>query len=144
MGSLAITLHCVLILTMSLITRKKGKGEYAYTVRREGRKVIHKYIGSVKNPEVRDKIQHIKEASMLPVRFRALFWDVDIERIRVKKHARFIIERILEYGNMDSIYWLQRVFSAQTILDVMGESRKISRKSRNLWEAWFGGGGNYA
>ncbi|MGO9014414.1 MAG: DUF6922 domain-containing protein [Dissulfurispiraceae bacterium] len=125
---------------MSVITRRIGKGEYAYTVHREGAKVIHKYMGSIKNPAVMAQLQKIKEVNMVPERFHALFWDVDIKRIQIKKHAVYIIERILEYGNLDSIYWLQRVFSAQTILDVLETSRLISQKSKNLWESWFGGG----
>jgi bacterioferritin (cytochrome b1) len=129
---------------MSVITRKIGNGEYAYLVRREGDRVIHTYLGSVRKPEVIAKLRQSREASMIPDRFRALFWDVDIERIQIKKHARYIIERILEYGDLDSIYWLQRVFSGQTILDVLSESRKISQKSRNLWEAWFGEGREHA
>ena len=129
---------------MSVILRRIGNGEYAYMVHREGGKVIHKYLGSVKDPKIQAEIQHMKEASMVPARFRAFFWDVDVKRIKVKKHSRYIIERILEYGNMDSIYWLQRVFSAQAILDVIRESRKISEQSKNLWKTWFGPGDNYA
>jgi|SRR5208283_302296 len=129
---------------MSVITRRIGKGEYAYKVYREGSKVVHKYLGSVKNPDVIAKLQNIREVNVVPERFRALFWDVNIERIRIKKHTRYIIERMLEYGDLDAIYWLQRVFPAQVILDVMADSRKISQKSRGLWEAWFGGEGGYA
>ncbi len=129
---------------MTVVIRKVGKGEYAYVVHREGHKVIHKYLGSVKNPEVRAKIRQMKEAEKVPSQFRAFFWDVDIGRIKVKKHSKYIIERILEYGNMDSIYWLQQVFPAQTILGVIGESRKVSEKSKNLWKTWFGATDNYA
>lgn len=75
---------------------------------------------------------------MLPDRFSSLFWDVCIKNINIKKNANYIIERILEYGDLDAIAWMQQVYAWQTIIDVLLISRSISAKSRNFWELWFG------
>jgi len=123
---------------MSLVTKKIGKGEYVYLVTREGKKVVHKYLGPADRPQVKKKFAEKKDASMVPERFRSLFWDTSLGNIQIKRHARYIIERVLEFGNMDALEWLQRVYPTQTIIDVLTVSRSISEKSRNFWEIWFG------
>jgi hypothetical protein len=51
---------------MNLITKKIGNGEYAYLVFREGKKIVHKYLGSANNPQVVDLMMDKKEASIIP------------------------------------------------------------------------------
>ncbi len=41
------------------------------------------------------------------MKFRqSLFWDVDPKTINPKKHARYIIERILDFSHDDEVRWL--------------------------------------
>jgi hypothetical protein len=122
---------------MNLITKKIGKGEYAYLVFREGKKIVHKYLGSANNPWVVKLVTEKKEASMIPERLRYLFWDTNLNKIRIKQNARYIIERVLEFGDMNSLEWLQRVYPISAIIDVIFLSRAISEKSRNFWMLWF-------
>lgn len=123
---------------MSVVTKKIGKGEYVYLVTREGKKVVHKYLGPAGSPQAKKKLAEKKEVSMIPERFRSLFWDTSLGNIHIKRHARYIIERILEFGDIDALEWLQRVYPTQTIIDVLSVSRSISEKSRIFWEIWFG------
>ena len=123
---------------MSVVTKKIGKGEYVYLATREGNKVVHKYLGPVGSPQVKKKLAEKKEVSMVPERFRSLFWDTSLGNIQIKRHARYIIERVLEFGDLDALEWLQRVYPTQMIIDVLSVSRSISEKSRNFWEIWFG------
>ncbi|MBZ0154918.1 MAG: hypothetical protein K8I29_01725 [Alphaproteobacteria bacterium] len=121
-----------------MITKKIGKGEYAYLAVREGKKVVHKYLGPVDSPEVQKKLAEKKETAVVPERFRALFWDTNIDAIHLKRNARYIIERVLEFGELDALEWMQRVYPTQIIIDVLSVSRSISERSRNFWEIWFG------
>jgi hypothetical protein len=123
---------------MSVAIKKIGKGEYAYLVTREGKKVVHKYLGPIGSPQVNKKLAEKKEVSMIPERFRSLFWDTNPDSIHMRRHARYIIERILEFGDLDALEWLQKVYPSQTIIDVLGVSRSISDKSRIFWGIWFG------
>ena len=123
---------------MAIITRKIGNKEYAYLIFREGEKVTHKYLGSLKNPHVARLMDTQKESSVIPVRLHALFWDTGLEKIHIKRNARYIIERLLEFGDMYALEWLQRVYPARTIIDVIFLSRNITEKSRNFWMLWFG------
>ena len=123
---------------MSIITKTIGKGEYAYLVKREGKKVVHKYIGPVSNPKVAKIISDKKETAAVPERFRSLFWDTSLKNIHLRKNARYVIERILEFGDLDSVEWMQRVYTLQTVIDVLTLSRSITEKTRNFWLQWFG------
>jgi hypothetical protein len=125
---------------MSVVMKKIGKGEYAYLVAREGSKVVHKYLGPAGSLQVKNMLAGIKEVSSIPDRFRPLFWDASPGNIHIRKNARYIIERVLEFGDNEAIAWLQRVYTTRTILDVLNASRAISNKSRNFWQIWFGVG----
>jgi len=123
---------------MSIITKTIGKGEYAYLVKREGKKVVHKYIGRVNDPKVAKIISDKKETLAVPERFRSLFWDTNLKNIHLRKNARYVIERILEFGDLDAVEWMQRVYTLQAVIDVLTLSRSITEKSRNFWLQWFG------
>lgn len=123
---------------MSIILKTVGKREYAYSAYRLGKKVIHKYIGPVSKDDVASKIEKLRVERAIPERVRALFWDVDSNKINLRANARYIIERILETGDMEAFDWLQRIYPARTIIEVLETSRKISPKSKHFWSVWYG------
>jgi hypothetical protein len=122
---------------MGIITKRVGNREYAYLAVREGKRVHHRYLGPVDSQRVMQRVLEQKEVATVPRRFRSLFWDTDLGNIRIKEHARYIIERILELGDLDAVNWLQKVYSVQVILDALAASRTVGDKSRNFWEIWF-------
>lgn len=64
----------------------------------------------------------------------SLFWDVDPNTVDPKKHGRYIIERILEFGRDDEIRWLVHYYSSQIIRDVLNRSRGVlHEKTKALW-----------
>jgi hypothetical protein len=123
---------------MSVIIKKIGKNKYAYLVIREGKRVVHKYLGPLNNPQVAKIISERKEISAIPKHLYYLFWDTSLNNIHIKRNARYIIERVLEFGDMDAVQWLQKVYSTQNIVDVLNLSKTITEKSRNFWMIWFG------
>lgn len=68
------------------------------------------------------------------IKFRqSLFWDVDPKTINPKKHAKYIIERILDFGNDKEVRWLFRNYPKSLIKEVVLKSRVLHSKSKNLW-----------
>ena len=68
------------------------------------------------------------------MRFRqSLFWDVDPKTIDEKKHARYIIERVLDFGNDKEVRWVYHNYSPRVIKDVVKKSRVMHKKSKALW-----------
>jgi len=69
------------------------------------------------------------------MKFRqALFWDVNPKNIDVKKNARYIIERVLEFGDPGEVGWVLRYYPKSTIKKVIHLPRvQLSPKSKALW-----------
>lgn len=64
---------------------------------------------------------------------QSLFWDVDPKSIDTKKHASYIIERILDLGNDREVRWLNKNYSPALIGRVVKKSRTLHAKSKKLW-----------
>lgn len=74
---------------------------------------------------------------MLPKYLRKYFWDVDFKGLSKEKDYFFIIERLLEFGDLKSVSWLRTVFSEQKIKEVIKKSRGLSDRSCNFWSAIY-------
>ena len=68
---------------------------------------------------------------------RSLFWDVDTKTIDPKKHARYIIERILDFGTDEEVRWMTHSYTPRIIRDVVHRSRALHDKSKALWELLY-------
>lgn len=69
-----------------------------------------------------------------PMKFRqSLFWDVDPKTIDPKKHARYIIERIMNLGNDHEVHWMAHYYQTKLLKDVAMHSKALDPKSRVLW-----------
>ena len=70
------------------------------------------------------------------LRFReSLFWDVNPKNIDLKKHARYIIERILDFGTDKEVAWLWNTYPKSLVRDVVKKSRVLQPPTRALWQA---------
>ncbi|MBI1912135.1 MAG: hypothetical protein HYS21_09045 [Deltaproteobacteria bacterium] len=78
-----------------------------------------------------------KRPSPVPDEFYYLFWDTDPKRIDLKRNDRYVIERVLEVGDLKSLKWIQMIYPTGLIIETLKTSRKISHKSKNFWAIWF-------
>jgi len=69
----------------------------------------------------------------LPEFTHRYFWDIDPAELDVGEYPRYVIERLLEYGDLPSVRWMERRFSREEIVEVLKSSRALSRKSANFW-----------
>lgn len=68
------------------------------------------------------------------MKFRqSLFWDVDPKTIDEKKHARYIIERILDFGNDKEVRWMWQHYNKNQIGDIVSKSRGLMPATKSLW-----------
>ncbi len=64
----------------------------------------------------------------------SLFWDVDPKTIDPEKNARYVIERILDFGEPKEVRWLFKQYSQTEIKRVMNLPRsQVDPKSKSLW-----------
>ena len=124
---------------MSIVIKSIGKQRYAYQAYRNGARVAQRYLGNIADKNVKKMIEEIQRGNQVQQRFHPLFWDVDPNKISTRRNARYIIERILEVGDIDAFRWIQEIYPTRLILETCNTSRKISEKSRIFWKIWLGG-----
>ncbi|MBS4032218.1 MAG: hypothetical protein KGZ63_12480 [Clostridiales bacterium] len=74
---------------------------------------------------------------MLPDFLHRFFWDHPVKQIDEDTHSFFIIERLLELGNDEAIHWVLRHYTDSDIINVVKDSRSLSRKTANFWKNYF-------
>jgi len=75
---------------------------------------------------------------LIPNFVKKYFWDVDFLKLDKKEHSKFIIERILEYGDKKAVEWMREEFKLDQIKNVLQNSRNLSQKSANFWQIILG------
>jgi hypothetical protein len=82
---------------------------------------------------------------MSPLRKKSLFWDTDAQTIDLVKNKRFVIERILKFGNLTDYSWLRNKYTPDEIKEVITRNRsELDRKSLNFWSSIYNISGHHA
>ncbi|OYD16737.1 hypothetical protein CH330_01910 [candidate division WOR-3 bacterium JGI_Cruoil_03_51_56] len=74
---------------------------------------------------------------VIPESVRRLFWDIRVETVDVKYHYRFIIRRVLDFGNPAAIKWLRATYPSQVIKEVVDAKRGLAHKTVVFWTRYF-------
>ncbi len=122
---------------MGISIKKIGGRRYAYTAHRNGNKVIQRYLGPLNDPDVMAQMAEIQRVKSVPSRLFKFFWDVDPKTLNVRRHSRFIIERILDVGDLDAFWWAQKQYPTALLIEVSLTSRRLSDRSKQFWKIWF-------
>lgn len=69
----------------------------------------------------------------LPQRFAKYFWDINPERIDTKKYPQYVLERLLQFGDISAVKWGLSRFGKDKVIDVVKTSRQINRKTANFF-----------
>ena len=73
----------------------------------------------------------------IPDFVKKYLWGVSSKTLSTQKHAIFIIERILEYGDFDSVFWIDKTYGKQKVAETLKTSVRISPKSANLYSLYY-------
>lgn len=73
----------------------------------------------------------------IPGFIASYLWDVKTDDLVPQKHADFIIERVLEYGDEKSLIWLKKKFSREKIISILTKSKRISPKTGNFYAIYY-------
>lgn len=63
----------------------------------------------------------------------SLFWDTDVKRLNVQKNAKYIIERIMDFGNEEEARWMRRYYPKSLLSEVVRRSKVLGSGSKTLW-----------
>ncbi len=98
-------------------------------------------VADNKNGSSNNKENHPHEAapkSSIPVGFSPYFWEIeDVSVIDIEKHSFFIIERLLNEGNEETVNWLFASYSEEEIKEVVLSSRRLTEKTAYCWKNFF-------
>lgn len=70
----------------------------------------------------------------LPVYLKKYFWECDFDKLSLNNYSFFITERILNYGNAESIKWMLGKIDLQLLTEVIARSKNIDKKTKNYWK----------
>jgi len=78
-----------------------------------------------------------RRKGIIPKRIKRLFWDVDKDTVDLILHRSYIIRRIMDYGNIEDVKWMLKIYSQREIIEVIRKSWGLSRKSAYFWSTYF-------
>ena len=77
-------------------------------------------------------------STAIPDNVLKLFWDADKPGIDVQRHARYIICRVLDFGDTAEVHWLFDTYGEEPIKQVIAANPPLHPKSLNYWRKRFG------
>jgi len=72
---------------------------------------------------------------MIPSVFNKYFWDVDVKNLSRK--PLFVIQRLLEKGDLKSASWVMKNYDKKTIEKAFTTLRDFSPKVANFWKLFL-------
>lgn len=70
----------------------------------------------------------------LPEKFRKYFWEYRGIPLNIGEDATLITERILTFGNPESLHWLLNCIDLPFLKKTISKSRKLDAKTLNYWK----------
>ena len=77
------------------------------------------------------------ERKRVPKEVQRLFWDVKKGEVDTEVHRSYIIRRVMDFGNMADVKWMEETYSTERIVEVVKKSKGLSRKSAYFWAAFY-------
>jgi hypothetical protein len=73
----------------------------------------------------------------IPIAFKKYFWDYEFSDLNLNEYGLIITERILNYGNLESIKWLLRRIDTAFLKEVVKNGRYLDKKTKNFWSIYL-------
>lgn len=74
---------------------------------------------------------------MIPSAFNKYFWDTDVKNIDPSKNPLFVIQRLLDKGDQESVSWVLENFDKETIRKTFTTLRDYSPKVAYFWKLFL-------
>jgi hypothetical protein len=65
-----------------------------------------------------------------------LFWDVSLQKIDPCKHKNYILERILNFGDVEDFAWALSFYGKEEVKKA-ASLKSLNKKSANFWSLYF-------
>lgn len=74
---------------------------------------------------------------MLPSYLHRFFWDTTPSGIEIQTNAAYVIERLMETGDMDAVKWMLATYPREKMISTLKVTRSLTPKSANFWALYF-------
>lgn len=68
---------------------------------------------------------------------KSLFWDVELGTLSIERDEKFILGRILHFGNEDDIQWAMDAYGLKKIEQAISQAKSLDKKSLSFWCQYF-------
>lgn len=75
--------------------------------------------------------QYMKKTEIKSIFRPSLFWDAG--EIDAAKHAAYIIARVLDFGNIEDVHALRKIFPDEKIIETIRTRRSLLPKTGKYW-----------
>lgn len=79
-----------------------------------------------------------KIPTKLSASLRQFFWDVDATKLNPSKHPLYVINRLLDMGNLNTVRWVLHNFPRDVIIETVKTRRDFSFSTAAFWARYFG------
>jgi len=73
----------------------------------------------------------------LPPSFYKFFWDVDAKKVNPSTHPYYVINRLLDKGNLAAVKWVRKNFPERLIKETIKTKRDFSFSTVNFWARYL-------
>lgn len=73
----------------------------------------------------------------LPVSLYRFFWDVDPATVNPRKSPQYVINRLLDKGNLEAARWVLDAYSDDALRDTLKTMKGFSPKSARYWALYL-------
>jgi hypothetical protein len=73
------------------------------------------------------------DRSKAQARLKRLFWDRSLREEDLQKYPVWVVERILDYGNLDDVRAISGLMGKEAFLQAVRTARRVSSRTRNFW-----------
>ena len=74
----------------------------------------------------------------IPPSLYRFFWDVRAKRVNPRTHPYYVINRLLDKGNMEAARWVLKNFPKETIIETLKTIRDFSPWNGRFWARYLG------
>lgn len=73
----------------------------------------------------------------IPSSLHRFFWDVDATKLNPSEYPLYVINRLLDKGNLEAARWVLRNFSKEMIVDSMKHGAPMLAINATFWSHYF-------
>lgn len=73
----------------------------------------------------------------LPQELHRYFWDIDASKLNPAEHPKYVINRLMNIGDVPAIRWMRRSFPEILVIETVKTMRDFSSKTAMFWAHYY-------